>query len=305
MRRSANTIRITAQLINAVTGFHLWSKTYDRDLGDVLKLQTEIATAVASALKVTLLGDVAAKVELGGTGNPAAFDAYLRGAKAYSSALFTNLRKKTSAAAIAAYTEAIRLDPHYALAFAARSTRPSPKAVAAEAETAAAVREGFDKAQADARQARARAPALAQAHHALAAVAEIGTLNFTQANGEEYERALSARAGQRAEVLRAKRRICSSTWAALRCGRCGRSAASSCSTGSLAEAIPCSAGRCMRPAAMRRRWRHSQKSSVLTLASRRPTGNAGSPITGSGILSAHALHARRSRTTGRVKCASR
>ena len=70
VRRSANTIRITAQLINAVTGFHLWSKTYDRDLGDVLKLQTEIATAVASALKVTLLGDVAAKVELGGTGNP-------------------------------------------------------------------------------------------------------------------------------------------------------------------------------------------------------------------------------------------
>src|ERR1700733_3294761 len=43
VRRSEHTIRITAQLINAVTGFHLWSKTYDRDLGDVLKLQTEIA----------------------------------------------------------------------------------------------------------------------------------------------------------------------------------------------------------------------------------------------------------------------
>ena len=85
VRRSANTIRITVQLINAVTGFHLWSKTYDRDLGDVLKLQTEIATSVASALKVTLLGDVAAKVELGGTRNSAAFDAYLRGAKALSS----------------------------------------------------------------------------------------------------------------------------------------------------------------------------------------------------------------------------
>ncbi len=66
VRRSAHTIRITAQLINAVTGFHLWSKTYDRDLGDVLKLQTEIATSVASALKVTLLADVAAKVEQGG-----------------------------------------------------------------------------------------------------------------------------------------------------------------------------------------------------------------------------------------------
>src|SRR6202042_3296777 len=85
VRRSANTIRITAQLINAVTGFHLWSKTYDRDLGDVLKLQTEIATAVANALKVTLLGDVAAKIELGGTRNAAAFDAYLRAQKAVQS----------------------------------------------------------------------------------------------------------------------------------------------------------------------------------------------------------------------------
>ncbi len=107
VRRSAHTLRITAQLINAVTGFHVWSKTYDRDLGDVLKLQTEIATAVASALKVTLLGDVAAKVELGGTHNPAAFDAYLRGAKAYSS----RRDAKDLPAAIAAYTEAIRLDP--------------------------------------------------------------------------------------------------------------------------------------------------------------------------------------------------
>jgi TolB-like protein len=56
VRRSASTMRITAQLVNGATGFHIWSETYDRDLRDVLKLQTEIATAVASALKVTLLG---------------------------------------------------------------------------------------------------------------------------------------------------------------------------------------------------------------------------------------------------------
>jgi TolB-like protein/cytochrome c-type biogenesis protein CcmH/NrfG len=194
VRRSANTIRITAQLINAVTGFHLWSKTYDRDLGDVLKLQTEIATAVASALKVTLLGDVAAKVELGGTGNPAAFDAYLRGAKAVSSRRDT----KDLPAAIAAYTEAIRLDPHYALAFAGRSIALS--SVAGEAETPAAVREGYDKAQADARQALILAPDLAQAHLASALVSEVGTLDFTQAS-EAYERALALAPGN-AQVLR-------------------------------------------------------------------------------------------------------
>jgi TolB-like protein/tetratricopeptide (TPR) repeat protein len=193
VRRSANTIRITAQLINAVTGFHLWSKTYDRDLGDVLKLQTEIATEVASALKVTLLGDVAAKVELGGTRNPAAFDAYLRGAKAFS----LRHEAKDVPRSIAAYTEAIRLDPHYALAFARRSLALTD--AAGEAETPAAVREGFDKAQADARQALALAPDLAQAHLALANVSEYN-LDFTQASAA-YERALVLAPGN-AEVLR-------------------------------------------------------------------------------------------------------
>ncbi len=193
VRRSEHTIRITAQLINAVTGFHLWSKTYDRDLGDVLKLQSEIATAVASALKVALLSDVAAKVELGGTRNPAAFDAYLRGAKVYSS--FRD--SKDLPAAIVAYTEAIRLDPHYALAFAARSIALS--GVATEAETEAAIREGYDKAQADARQALAFAPDLAQAHLALAYVSD-NTLDFKQAS-EAYERALALAPGN-AQVLR-------------------------------------------------------------------------------------------------------
>jgi TolB-like protein/lipoprotein NlpI len=194
VRRSSHTIRITAQLINAVTGFHLWSKTYDRDLGDVLKLQTEIATSVASALKVTLLGDVAAKVELGGTANPAAFDAYLRGAKVMSS----RRDNKDLPAAIAAYTEAIRLDPQYALAFAGRSIALATSA--SDAETVTATREGFDKAQADAREALRMAPDLAQAHLALAGVAENGTLNFTLAN-EEYERALALAPGN-TEVLR-------------------------------------------------------------------------------------------------------
>ena len=192
VRRSEHTIRITAQLINAFTGFHLWSKTYDRDLGDVLKLQAEIATSVASALKVTLRGDVAAKVELGGTHNPAAFDAYLRGGKALSS----THEAKDLPAAIAAYTEAIRLDPHYALAFAGRSIALSDVA----AVTPAAVREGFAKAQADARQALALAPDLAQAHLALAFVSQIGNLDFTQAS-EEYDRALALAPGN-AQVLR-------------------------------------------------------------------------------------------------------
>jgi TolB-like protein/Flp pilus assembly protein TadD len=194
VRRSGNTVRITTQLINAVTGFHLWSETYDRNLGDVLRLQTEIATAVADALKVTLLGDVAAKIELGGTHNPAAFDAYLRAAKAFQS----RHQEKEIPTAIVAYTEAIRLDPKFALAFSGRSLAFTT--YAGEGATGAAVRESYDKAESDARQAVALAPALAEGHLALANVFETGTLDFARA-GDEYERALALAPGN-AQVVR-------------------------------------------------------------------------------------------------------
>jgi TolB-like protein len=191
VRRSAHTVRVTAQLINAGTGFHLWSATYDRNLGDVLKLQTEIADAVAGALKITLLGDVAAKIELGGTRNPAAFDAYLRGAKASR-----EISKSAAENAIAEYSEAIRLDPNYALAFAGRSQEYSGYADDF-AVGAAAVRESADNALKDARTAIAIAPELAEGHVALARYFEGGSLEFASAN-EEYERATALAPGNAA-----------------------------------------------------------------------------------------------------------
>jgi TolB-like protein len=193
VRRSSHTVRITAQLINGVTGFHLWSQTYDRDLGDVLQLQTEIANAVASVLKVTLLGDVAAKVELGGTRNPAAFDAYLRASKSESDAQDVEGFR----AAAAAYTQAIGLDPRYALAFAGRADS-LVFAAGLDTLSSSSGRE-FDAAQADARQAIALAPELAEGHLALARCLD-GTLNFAPAT-EEYERAVALAPGN-APVLR-------------------------------------------------------------------------------------------------------
>jgi TolB-like protein/cytochrome c-type biogenesis protein CcmH/NrfG len=194
VRRSGHTVRITAELINAVTGFQLWSHTYDRNLGDVLKLQTEIADAVTSALKVTLLTDVVAKIVLGGTRNPAAFDAYLRAEKARSSVA----QGKDDQTAIAAYAEAIRLDPNYALAFAGRSQAYSN--YAGRYASAAAIRENFDKAQADAREAIRLAPELAEGYLALGTFFELGSLDFTQA-GVAYERALALAPGN-ATVVR-------------------------------------------------------------------------------------------------------
>ena len=194
VRRSGNTVRVTAQLNNAVTGFHLWSQTYDRDLGDILTLQTDIANAVAGALKVTLLDNVSAKIELGGTHNPAAFDAYLRGAKVATSLADAELYKS----AIAECTEAIRLDPNYALALAYRSRLYN--GYAAALATGTAVRESFDKAQADAREAIRLAPELAEGHLALGEYFEVGALDFTRAR-EAYERALALAPGN-ARVLR-------------------------------------------------------------------------------------------------------
>jgi TolB-like protein/Flp pilus assembly protein TadD len=187
VRRSGNTVRITAQLVNALTGFQLWSKVYDRDLKDVLKLQSDVATTVASALKVTLDGDVAAKIELGGTRNPAAFDAYLHGSKSFSG----SYSEKGINAAIAAYSEAINLDPGYALAYADRSLAFIALATAGDFDK---VRGSFERALDDAQQALRLAPEMPRAHLAHASYLENGALDFASATAE-FERAVTLAPG--------------------------------------------------------------------------------------------------------------
>jgi TolB-like protein len=182
VRRPGNTVRVTTQLINAVTGFHVWSHTYDRDLGDLLKLETEIAGAVASALKVSLLGEVATRIEVGGTRNPAAFDAYLRARKAN--------RSGDEQKAIAEFTEAIHLDPTFALAFAWRSLVYSNLGEAVPGLTSHQISE---RQESDARGAIKLAPELAEGYGALGRSAE-KALDFTQAH-EAYERALALAPG--------------------------------------------------------------------------------------------------------------
>jgi TolB-like protein/predicted Zn-dependent protease len=184
VRRSGKTVRVTAQLINGNTGFHLWSETYDRDLGDVLKLQTEIATAVASALRVTLLGDAASRIELGGTSNPAALDAYLRGSSAY----LARHNVQDVKIATSAFTEAIRLDPGYARAYAARAAALNVYGSESKAREAVP----------DAVKAISLAPDLGEAHLALADAYAQG-LDFSLAS-EEYKRAFALAPGN-AQVL--------------------------------------------------------------------------------------------------------
>lgn len=113
VRRADARVRVTAQLINAVTGFHIWSQNFDREFKDVIALQSEIALAVASALEVRLLPG---KVQTpGGTLNPKALDAYLRGRAGERIQDEKNLRL-----ALAALNEAVALDPQFANAHALR-----------------------------------------------------------------------------------------------------------------------------------------------------------------------------------------
>jgi len=176
VRRSAHTLRITAQLIDAVSGYHLWSQTYDRAPGDVLKLQTEIAEAVASALKVTLLGDVASKMEVGGTRDPVAYDAYLRAMHDYNEARTDSDVER----AIAGYREVVRLDPNFAQAFAALSIALSVQSGGEPTK--------LEQAHDPALKAIQLAPDLAEGHLALAILYD-RSFDFMGAS-KEFERAV-------------------------------------------------------------------------------------------------------------------
>jgi len=193
VRRSKNTVRITAQLIDAATGFHLWSQTYDRDLDDLLKLQTDIAEAVAGALKVKLLGDTATEMKVGGTSNPAAYDVYLRSVSAYWQVRGASDNESVRAG----YQEAVRLDPNFALAYAGWSL-----ALGVYARTWAhgpEVDDFYRQAQTQALKAVSLAPELAEGHLALAVVYE-RSLDFAGAS-DEYQRAITLAPGN-ARVLR-------------------------------------------------------------------------------------------------------
>lgn len=114
VRQSGNRIRITAQLINAHDGYHLWSEKFDRELDDIFHVQDEIANSVAKALKVKLLGETRTGIRPGSTDNPEAFNAYLRGMH------YRNRGSNETALrdAVSAYKRAIELDPEYAQAYA-------------------------------------------------------------------------------------------------------------------------------------------------------------------------------------------
>ena len=83
VRKFGKRIRITAQLIEASTGFHLWSKKYDRDLVDIFQIQDEIGLEIANQLQVTLLGKTVAPKTREQTRDVEAFQLYCKGRSLY------------------------------------------------------------------------------------------------------------------------------------------------------------------------------------------------------------------------------
>ena len=112
VRRSADKLRITAQLIDARTGYHLWSEEYDRDLADIFAVQDEIAGSIAKALVLRLSGAEVERLYRGGTEDVEAYELYLVGRQKWAPRNISQLRE-----AVGHFEDAIARDSGFALAW--------------------------------------------------------------------------------------------------------------------------------------------------------------------------------------------
>jgi serine/threonine protein kinase/tetratricopeptide (TPR) repeat protein len=110
IRRAANRLRITAQLVESATRHSVWAERYDRQLEDVFAIQDEIARSIAQALRITLTPQEEKTIGVKPTENTQAYDFYLRG-KSYA-------RRQDIDYALQMFDHAIELDPNFALAHA-------------------------------------------------------------------------------------------------------------------------------------------------------------------------------------------
>jgi tetratricopeptide (TPR) repeat protein len=109
VRKHGNQIRVTAQLIQADNGYHLWSETYDRQMDNVFQIQEDIAKSVVDALKITLLGDAPSIRRT----DPEAYQLFLEGQY-----LKRQISNDSLNRAVEAFRKAVEVDPAYAPAWA-------------------------------------------------------------------------------------------------------------------------------------------------------------------------------------------
>ena len=170
VRRAGNRLRITAQLITAADGSHLWSERYDRELADVFAVQDEISTAIAGALHTKLSPQPAAKLRY--TPNLPAYEALLK-AKHFH----WKVTAESMDQARQFYEEAIALDPQFALAYASYADYLGGRAVLGLAPA----HEALPAARALAQRALELDPSLPEAHILLCFVAAMYDYDWKEA----------------------------------------------------------------------------------------------------------------------------
>ena len=180
VRRAGQKLRITAQLIDVASGYHMWSEKYDRQLDDVFAIQEDIATKIAEKLQVSLSGS-----EIGAIARPAAatieaYDLYLKGR------YLVEQRGEGLVKGLDFFEQASAADPKYALAHAGLSETLSLLAVYAAMPPARALPE----AKAAAARAVELDDRLAEAHNAMALVLLFHEWNWEGAKAE-FDRALA------------------------------------------------------------------------------------------------------------------
>jgi TolB-like protein/Flp pilus assembly protein TadD len=177
VRRSGDQVRITAQLIRAAEGYHLWSENYDRKMDDIFKIQDEIAGEVVKELKVKLLG-AAPKVR---TTDPKAYALFLQAVE-----LGRQFNAEAFAKSDALYWQVLEMDPRYVPAWHGVAGNFINKANTGVLSS----REGYTHAREATGKALAIDPDYAPAHTDLGWVAMYGD-NDPAAAGRHYQRALA------------------------------------------------------------------------------------------------------------------
>jgi TolB-like protein/DNA-binding SARP family transcriptional activator/Flp pilus assembly protein TadD len=180
VRQYQSRVRITAQLIDARTGYHLWSQTYDREMADIFAIQDEISRAIVDQLEVKLASRAPGKPE---TAHPEAYAQMLKANFAFNQS--SQSPRERYAAAAGFLEEAIRIDPRYAEAYAKLADATQGQAYRGYVPAA----EGFARARALAERALALDPGMARAHYVLGRIAELHEWDFPRAQ-EHYQRSV-------------------------------------------------------------------------------------------------------------------
>src|SRR6266576_157455 len=180
VRRAGPQLRVSAQLINAATGYHLWSDEYDRDAGDVFAVQDEIARAIVGALRVRLSGTTSGSLVKRATASQEAHDLYLQGRYFFAKRDSASLRKAQEY-----FESAIHKDSTYALDWSGLSDAYSHRAVWGYV----APHDIFPKAKAAALRARALDSTLVEVHTSLGFIAQFYDWDWPTA-GREFDQAL-------------------------------------------------------------------------------------------------------------------